>query len=236
MMPTVAEIQKNIATILQTYNLQKSLIGTSSSTTPSKPVNPLYDKDPPKNIRGFKQGSTDVSGDSTLTARDIGKLTEGKTRLNVISALTKNDNVDFFKFDATANEKLGISVTTDKGVRIQILDSKGRVIADSEAKFGEKYDNFKKAGAQNLDITKGNYFIKVTRETGALNTVKPNYAIQVSTSKYYTEDYDTTERPASKVTYGSVGAQSGASLNDLLVQVNGNPFDFANGSYYSKKV
>ncbi|MBY0427754.1 MAG: hypothetical protein K2Q32_00870 [Alphaproteobacteria bacterium] len=235
-MVTVAQIQKNLSTILQTYNLQKSLLGSSSSSTPSKPINPLYDKDPPKHIRGYKQGSTDVTGDSTLTARDIGNLTEGKTRLNIVSALTKNDNVDFFKFTATTNEKLGIAVTTDKGVHVQILDGKGRVIADSEAKFGEKYDNFKKAGAQNLDITKGQYFLKVTRDTGALSSVKPNYAIQISSTRYYEADYDTTERPAAKVTYGSVGSLSGLSLNDLLVQVNGNPFDFANGSYYSKKV
>ncbi len=235
-MATGAEIQKNVNSIIANYYLQKAILNTPAGVNGSKPVNPLYDKDPPKNIRGYEQSSQDVSGDSTLTARDIGNLTEGKTRLNVVSALTKNDNVDFFKFTATTNEKLGIAVTTDKGVRVQILDSKGKVIADSEAKFGDKYDNFQKAGAQNLDITKGTYFLKVTRETGTLNTVKPNYAVQVSTTKYYESDYDTTETPASVVTYGSVGSQSGTSLNALLNQVYGGLFDSGNGTYYSKEV
>ena len=233
-MGTVAEIQSNVSKSLAQYLFQRAALNAPPST--SKPVNPLYDKDPPKNIRGYKQTSQDESGDSTLTARDIGNLTEGKTRLNVISALTKNDNVDFFKLTATTNEKLGIAVTTDKGVRVQILDSKGKVIADSEAKSGDKYDNFQKAGAQNLDITKGVYFLKVTRETGTLNTVRPNYAIQVSTTKYYESDYDTTETPAPRQTYASTYAQSGSSLNALLNQVYGGLFDSGNGTYYSKEV
>ena len=236
-MATASEIKNNVTKILANYYLQKSILNTPTGVNGAKPVNPLYDKEPPKNIRGFQQESNDETGDSTLTARDIGKLIEGKTRLNVVSALTTNDKVDFFKFTATGNQKLGIAVTTDKGVRVQILDSKGRVIADSEAKFGEKYDKFQLAGAQNLDITKGNYFIKVTRDSGVVDTsVKPNYAIQVSTTKYYTEDYDTTERAAVKVNYGSVGSQSGSSLNSLLNQVYGGLFDSANGSYYNKDV
>ena len=235
-MSTAAEIKANVDSIISRYRLNKEVFLLETSGKFSKPVNPLYDKDPPKNIRGFKQGSSDTSGDSTLTARDIGNLTEGKTRLNVVSALTNNDNVDFFKFTATTNQKLGIAITTDKGVRVQILDSKGRVIGDSEAKFGDKFENFQKAGAQNLDITKGVYFVKVTRETGALNTVKPNYAVQISSTKYYTEDYDTTETPARKQTYASTNAQSGSGLNELLNQVYGGIFDSYNGKYYNKEV
>ena len=235
-MPTAAEIKSNVDSIISKYRLNREAFLLETSGKTSKPVNPLYDKEPPKNIRGFKQGSTDTTGDSTLTARDIGSVTEGKTRLNVVSALTDKDNVDFFKFTATANQKLGIAITTDKGVRVQILDSKGRVIGDSEAKFGDKFENFQKAGAQNLDITKGVYFIKVTRETGALNTVKPNYAVQVSTTKYYESDYDTTETPAPKQTFSSSYAQSGAGLNELLNQVYGGLFDSANGTYYNKEV
>ena len=102
-----------------------------------------------KNAPKVTQSSTDVKNDSALNARTIGDLTKGKTRLNIISALTKDDKVDFFKFNATVDEKLGIAVTTDKGVRIQILDSKGRVFADSEAKKGILYDNFQSAGGQN---------------------------------------------------------------------------------------
>ncbi|NDE90523.1 MAG: hypothetical protein EB059_05210 [Alphaproteobacteria bacterium] len=224
------KIKANTDAIIKNYYLLKDL-KNAPKVTPDP-----FDKEPPKNIRGYKQSSTDVKNDSALNARTIGDLTKGKTRLNIISALTKDDKVDFFKFNATVDEKLGIAVTTDKGVRIQILDSKGRVFADSEAKKGILYDNFQSAGGQKLDIKKGTYYLKVTRDTGDLNTVTPNYAIQVSTTRYYEKDYDTTETPARKVSYATSGAYSAGGINDLLAQFNGGLFDSANGTYYSKKV
>jgi hypothetical protein len=230
-MATADQIKNNVKGILENYYALKE-----ARLAPRVEPDP-YDKEPDKRkIRGFRQKSVDVSGDSTLEARDVGNLTRGKTRLNIVSALTKRDKVDFFKFNATENEKFGISVTTDKNVRIQLLDNKGKVIADSEAKTGDKFDNFKKAGEQALELKKGTYFIKVTRETGGRQDDNPNYAIQLSSTKYYTEDYDTTETPAAKTTYYSSNTYSTAGIGSLLTQFNGGFFDFANGSYYSKKV
>ncbi len=230
-MVTVAEVQNNVAKIIAAHMLNKIKL-----MQPDTVPDPYDSKTLPRHIRNYKQEINDEQGDSTLTARDVGNLTRGKTRLNVISALTKNDKVDFFKFTATEKENFGISVKTDKNVRIQLLSSAGRVIADSEATIGEKYDNFQKAGAQTLSLDKGLYYIKVTRATGELDSVRPNYAIQLSSTKYFEADYDTVEKPAVTTTYGSAFAQSESSMNALLQQVNGGLFDFANGSYYSKKV
>jgi hypothetical protein len=230
---TLAQIQKNVTLILAEFQVNKIKNNQAAAAVAPDP----YDtKTLPKNIRNFKKNSNDETNDSTLTARDVGNLTRGKTRLNIISALTKDDKVDFFKFTATEKENFGISVKTDKDVRIQILSSNGRVIADSEAKSGDKFDNFKKAGEQALQLTKGQYFIKVTRPTGASQSERPNYAIQLSSTKYFEADYDTIEKPAKKVTYASAGTQNGGGINSLLSQFNGGLFDSANGTYYNKKV
>lgn len=230
---TAAQVQKNLTLILAEYQVNKTkLLQGTTVVDPYDLKTPLAEK----RIQNFQQNSNDVTGDSTLTARNVGDLTRGKTRLNIVSALTAGDKVDFFKFNATEKENLGISVKTDHDVRIEILDSRGRVIADSEAKFGEKYDNFQKAGAQTLNLAKGQYFIKVTRPTGTLDSVRPNYAIQLASTKYFEKDYDTIEKPAVKTTYGAAYAQSGSSLNALLNQVYGGLFDSANGTYYSKEV
>ncbi len=230
---TAAQVKVNLTLILAEYQVNKTkLLQGTTEVDPYDLKTPLSEK----RIQNFQQNSNDVTGDSTLTARNVGDLTRGKTRLNIVSALTTGDKVDFFKFNATEKENLGISVKTDFDVRIQILDSKGRVIADSEARFGEKKDNFDKAGAQTLNLAKGQYFIKVTRPTGTLDSVKPNYAIQLASTKYFEKDYDTIEKPAVKTTYGSAGAQSGSSLNALLNQVYGGLFDSGNGTYYSKEV
>lgn len=228
---TVKDIQKNLALILSDYGVKKTKLGQTTVE-----VDPYDTKTLPRNIRNYKQNSNDVENDTTQTARDVGNLTRGKTRLNIISALTKRDKVDFFKFTATEKENFGISVKTDKNVRIEVLDSSGRVIADSEAKFGDKYDNFQKAGSQTLRLNKGQYFIKVTRPTGDLDSERPNYAIQLSSTKYFEADYDTIEKPAITTNYASVVAQNSSTLNQLLTQTNGGLFDSANGTYYSKKV
>ncbi len=231
---TAAQVQKNLTLILAEYQVNKTKLLQGSTG----PVDPYDLKTPLKDNRilNFQQNSNDVTGDSTLTARSAGDLTRGKTRLNIISALTKGDKVDFFKFNVTEKENLGIAIQTDKDIRTQILNAKGQVIADSEARFGEKYDNFQKAGKQALELDKGQYFIKVTRPTGTLDSVKPNYAIQLATTKYFEKDYTTIEKPAVQQTYGSAYAQSGASMYALLNQVYGGMFDSAYGTYYSKEV
>lgn len=230
---TAAQAKKNLTLILAEYQVNKTklLQGTTE-------VDPFDTKTPleKKKIRAFEQTSNDVTGDSTQTARDAGNLTRGKTRLNIISALTAGDKVDFFKFKVTEKENLGIAIQTDGDVRVQILNSSGRVIADSEAKYGDKYDNFQKAGKQALQLDKGQYYIKVTRASGTLDTARPNYAIQLASTNYFESDYTTTEKPAIKQTYGSAGAQSGSTINQLLNQVYGGLFDSANGTYYSKEV
>ena len=52
----------------------------------------------------------------------------------------------------------------------------------------------------------------------------------------FAEDYDTTETPAPKTTYYSSNTYATAGIGTLLTQFNGGFFDFANGSYYNKKV
>jgi Bacterial pre-peptidase C-terminal domain len=208
-------ISQNISSIIADYYLKKAQANKPPDVAPDP-----YDKEPSKrNIRGYKQSSQDVSGDSLQTARHVGELTRGKTRLNVVSALTKGDLVDFFKFNATANQKLGVAVTTDKGVHLQVLDSRGTVIADSEATVGDKKTNFDKLGGGLLDIKKGDYYIKVTRPTGTSRDVKPNYAIQISTTRYYESDFDTTETPAPREINGTTRSVSAFTTNSILNQL-----------------
>lgn len=193
------------------------------------PVEPdPFDKPPPRNVRGFHQDSEDVQYDSPQTARDIGSLTRGKTRLNVISALTQNDLVDFYSFKVTQNEKVGLSFTSDSGVHVQLIKPNGVIVADSEASYGEKADNYTKLGASRLELEKGTYYLKVTRPTGTDRSVKPNYAIQLSASQYYEQDYETVEKPTPKSAtyYTPAGTQSASALGGLLSLFNGNFFDF----------
>lgn len=220
---TTVSYQKQIQSILARFYFQKSLI-----ENPLAEPDP-FDKDPPRNARSFRQTSSDTQTDSLQTARNIGTLIRGKTRLNVVSALTSNDLVDFYSFKTTKEGKLGLSVTTDKNVRIQLIAKNGNILADSEALSGtEKATNFEKLGAQKLEVDPGQYFIKVTRATGLSRSDRPNFAIQISMSKYFEEDYDTVETPAAKAAPARTTTSSTqGALNSVLNQLGyGNLFDF----------
>jgi hypothetical protein len=229
---TIATYATKLQIILSAYQAkQKALFSDTSSKQPDNPAD--WNKTPPRDsqIRSLRQDTVDVNPDTPQSARSIGDLTGGKTRLNVFSALTKGDRVDFFKFNVTTAGKAGGSVTSDSddGVHVQIIKANGEVIADSEAKFGDKKTNYDNFLVTRLYLDKGSYFMKVTRATGALQTTKPNYAIQLSMGKYITEDYDTVETAAASAasSLSPVGAQKSAAVSTVLNQLaGGNLFDF----------
>jgi hypothetical protein len=227
-----AGIAGNVQAIIDAFRAKKAAMLKGNTASAQKPDNPSdWNKAPPRQIRSFTQGSTDTQTDTLQTSRTLGDLTGGKTRLNLFSALTKNDKVDFYNFNVTTAGKAGMSVSSDVGVHVQVLNKNGQVIADSEAKFGDKKDNYEDMAATRLYLEKGTYYLKVTRATGTVDTVKPNYAIQISMGKYIESDYDTTESPASQVSLaaslGTANSQATANVSSILNSfAGGNLFDF----------
>jgi len=212
--------------IVDAFRAQQAARAKLQTASSQKPDNPSdWNNAPPRQIRSFTQGTTDTTTDTPQTARSIGDLTGGKTRLNVFSALTTNDKVDFFSFNVTTAGKAGISVSSDKGVHVQLLNKSGQVIADSEAKFGDKKENYDDFLSTKLYFDKGSYILKVTRATGTTDSVKPNYAIQLSMGKNFANDYDTTETPASQVSYnaslGTAASQQASNVASVLNQFAG---------------
>ncbi|MBI1273719.1 MAG: hypothetical protein GC131_06525 [Alphaproteobacteria bacterium] len=178
----------------------------------------------PKN---YGRTTNDVQGDSPITARFIGNLRKDITRLNVVSALTKNDLVDFFNFRVYEGGKIGVGVTGDLGVRTQIVErSSGRIIADSEAKQGEKADRWFEAITGKLELKAREYVLKVTRANNVNRSQNPNYAIQLTMGDKYREDYDTLEKPVQKQKTQITPASSG--VVDLLVGGNNNELGLIN--------
>lgn len=205
--------QTNLQRTLDRYYRNKRNLEAAQA-----PIDP-DNRAPPRNVRNFQQRIQDVAVDTLQNARDIGTLIKGKTRINVTSALTTNDLFDFYKFTTSKDGKLTASVSTDKGVRLQILQRNGTIIADSEASFGEKADNFAKL-ATGLDLKKGDYYLKVTRQTGADRSERPNYAIQLSQSRYYEEDYDTVETPPPRYNTKTASLIKSSNISALSTTLN----------------
>ena len=79
----------------------------------------------------WEQKRRDLWHDTLRTARDIGRVRLNHSRLNVFSSLAEGDQVDHFKFQVASRGKLRIGVFRDSETRFEILNNRGRVIADS---------------------------------------------------------------------------------------------------------
>jgi hypothetical protein len=182
-------------------------------------------------VQEFERTSQDVLYDNNATGRQIGQLRLNTTRLNVISAMSSQDKVDVFSFNATSGAtKINLLVNdpnaTDQAkdasanLRIQIFAKGKGLIADSDSGAGDAYKAYQSMKNGQLDLAAGGYTIRVTRaqgvDTQAKNTY--NYAIQLSQGTKYTQDYTTTEQaytPGTDDPFGLSGNGSDSPLSIL---------------------
>jgi hypothetical protein len=122
--------------------------------------------------------STDVANERRADARYIGDINDGTYRIDLSSALTKNDREDNYRFRVrtpdtfvrlfaleqdTKNGVAGDSAP-DGAVRYQLMNSAGRVIADSDHQAGDAFKQYQDLiGNNNLKLQQGTYNLRVTR-------------------------------------------------------------------------
>lgn len=171
--------------------------------------------------RVFNQTTSDVAGDSPQNARNIGDLQKDVSRLNLFGALTKNDLVDYFRFRVRGDGgATGMSYTADNSVRIELLERRsGRLLADSEATFGDRKANWDNLQKGRLELGGGEYLIRITRGTGLSREEKPNYSLQLMMGDTYKNDYETIDRPPPR---NSTLANSGNSAIATILSSDAN--------------
>lgn len=130
-------------------------------------------------------------------ATDIGTLVKDSTRLNVYSAIKKDDKGDVFKFRVQNSGEAQIGVLGDPGLRVQVMSRYGAVVADSKEGLGSTSTNYAKLQKGELKLTSGDYYVKVTndgntpvKDSKGTTLTSKNYAIQLSMG-VYRKDYDT---------------------------------------------
>jgi hypothetical protein len=182
-------------------------------------------------VQEFERTSQDVLYDNNATGRQIGQLRLNTTRLNLISAMSSQDKVDVFSFNATSGStKINLLVNdpnaTDQtkdasaNLRVQIFAKGKGLVADSDPGAGDAYKAYQSMKNGQLDLAAGGYTMRITRadgvDTQAKNTY--NYAIQLSQGDKYTQDYTTTEQgytPGTDDPFGLAGAGSDSPLSIL---------------------
>jgi hypothetical protein len=137
--------------------------------------------------------ATDVPNETRQQARYIGDVNDGTLRVDLSSALTKRDKEDFYRIRVTTSDTFvrlyalerisqngGESKDIDPGqVRYQLLNSAGRVIADSDPSAGEAYKRYQDLiGDKNLQLGRGSYTLRVSRSATA--DASANYAYDLT--------------------------------------------------------
>ncbi|MBP2305723.1 hypothetical protein [Azospirillum melinis] len=163
---------------------------------------------------------------TTAGATDIGVLAKNTTRLNVASTLAANDKVDFYKFKVTQKGEMTMGQVGDDGLRVQLMNKLGRVVADSDPKAGDDYKAFKQLQAGNLTVDKGDYTLRVTRDKGQSDKDPKNYAMQLVMGNY-SQDFDTVAKQPAKGDTGmalTTGQQATLDgLNQAIGSMNSIP-------------
>lgn len=161
---------------------------------------------PGREVREFVKYSADQSNDTLFTARDIGQLVPNNSRLNLFTSLRPGDRVDHFSFNVFRSGEMRLGQFAqnadedgpDKGIRVQLLDRMGRVLADSGAPEGSRERvAFEALSEGEYRAEAGRHYLRVTREEGdsvaAARGNSVNYSLQLTMGTYH-NDYDTIER------------------------------------------
>lgn len=198
----------------------------------------------PENVQAYEQDVRKKALNIPSLATDIGVLTKDVSRLNVMSMLGKNDPVDFYKVKVTAAGEVTLGRVGDEGVRFQLMDKSGAILADSDPTQGAAHDAYTKMQAGTLPLDRGDYTVRISRDKSVPLTEQRNYAFQLRMGTY-SKDYDTIarqpkegDRPFDPPSYLAMlgggttnGTTTGNSLTSILLAGSGGRGSLFNGVF-----
>ena len=145
------------------------------------------------------QRDVSIAMNSTLEdANDLGTLTTNQTQLDIKARLSRENATHFYKYTLDGdNLKMAfLNNTATTGLRFQILDSSGKVVADnSESATQTLQDAYKNATSwDGLDQEAGDYFIKVSFDVTSLRSVPQEYSVAMYSGTRFAASYQTTAK------------------------------------------
>ncbi|MBY6266019.1 hypothetical protein EI613_29510 [Azospirillum sp. 412522] len=148
-------------------------------------------------VQEYEQSVNKSTLNAAPFATNIGTLTKDTSRLNVFSSLASNDPADFYKFNVTTSGAVTLGTVGDAGVRLQLMDRGGKIIADSNKDAGASYDAFQKLKSGQMTLDKGDYTLRVARDKDVPVKDAKSYGVQLRMGNY-SKDYDTIAKQPAK--------------------------------------
>ncbi len=172
----------------------------------------------------YQRNAYNLIESSLDKAVHIGNLATDKTQLNVASQLMRQNATHYYKFDLTG-DSLKFDIKNNTGtsqIKIQILDSSGKVIADNEGTEEQKqaYENMTSWDGHKSEA--GAYYAKVSFGTTALKGEPQTYSLSLYSGTRFSKSYQTT-------------AVSQTSLKQKVAIDNTMVFALSNAKSYSRQ-
>ena len=142
---------------------------------------------------------------SQQNAAQLGNLTQNSTDINVLSQLTSNVSTDYYQFNFTSGSALKLSFNaitgladgtqdnpagstqdgTSAGLRFQVLNSAGNVVADSGGTPAQQAAYASLTSSGGLSAATGTYYVKVSAANGATINADQSYNFQLYSGSTY---------------------------------------------------
>ncbi len=184
------------------------------------------DAKPSGEVQEYEQTVRKSALNASAFSTNVGTLVKDTSRLNVLSSLAANDPADFYKFSVTTAGEAALGRVGDTGVRVQLMDKQGKIIADSNTDAGATYDAYKKFEAGNLTLDRGDYTLRVSRDKGVPAKDEKNYGLQLRMGDY-SKDYDTIAKQPAK---GDTAIQTTPQLQRLTALLTGDSSTASSGA------
>lgn len=147
----------------------------------------------------YGKKTRDVWKEEFSDARYIGGVRLNHTRLNAFSRLEPSiDKEDNFHFKVYSHGDLRLGMTDDPDLRVQILNPRGKVLADNDPNDKEMFAKFREFNEEGSKVVPGDYFLRISRMDGVKADKDVAYSMQLSMGVART-DLDTVEYSAQEV-------------------------------------
>jgi hypothetical protein len=144
----------------------------------------------------YQRKATNVLNATLDTAVTLGTLTTNQTQLDAIGEISRQNGTNFYKFSLNGDSlKLSfVNTTNTAATRVQLLDSKGKIVADSSSLGTAKQQSaFKDVISSNgLSAKAGDYYVKVTFDPSAARAEGQKYFLSLYSGTVFSKSYETT--------------------------------------------
>ena len=148
----------------------------------------------------YQRNATNILNATAADATNIGTLTTNLTQLNVTGQVTSGNQDDYYNFTLQGNSLKAdfTNITNTTGLRVQITDATGTVIADNQGTPAQQTAFTELSLSTGLTANPGVYTAKISYAPTALTGTAQSYNLSLYSGSTFYSSYATTAAAQTK--------------------------------------